>query len=466
MSQVSVLLLSSDPSLIESCQGVVASLADLRLVVQSQGEGVTSYLQREPIALVLIHVTEEHDAREAGRLLHAIRLMQQPVAVVVLGERHDPAQVLNLLREGAADFLSRPLDLSRLAYLTDTLTVRARYARVRPDLVAEGSPEVARDLHAAGVGPLAEQIYRVAPQDTTLLLGGETGTGKTRLARLIHELSPRREQPFMVVNCAALAASLMESEMFGHIRGAFTGADRERIGKFAAAGRGTLLLDDIDSLPLTLQAKLLRVVEERVFEPVGSNRSQPVEARLIAASNRSLEQDVEAGRFRTDLYYRLNVIAFYLPPLRERPHAIPDLVAGFLAEIAARSGRPVVAIAAEALHALEGHGWPGNIRELRNVIERAVALCPGDRIELSSLPESIGSAVWNPPPRCSVSVDEPIDILPGSPLDLAKGKLEAARITEALRKHRNNRFRAAAELGISRMTLYRKLHKYGLINAV
>jgi two-component system response regulator HydG len=466
MSPVSVLLLSSDSSLIESCHGVVASLADLRLVVQPHEDGIASYIRREAIALVLIHVAGEHEARETGRLLQAIALMQQPVAVVVLGEHHDPAQALSFLRQGAADFLSRPLDLSRLAYLTDTLTVRARYARVRPEPVPAVSPEIARSLQAAGVGPLAEQIHRVAPQDTTLLLGGETGTGKTRLARLIHELSPRREQPFMVINCAALAPTLMESEMFGHVRGAFTGADRERVGKFAAAGRGTLLLDDVDALPPTLQAKLLRVVEDRVFEPVGSNRSQPVEARLIAASNRLLDDEVEAGRFRSDLYYRLNVIAFHLPPLRERPHAIPELVTGFLAEIATRNGRAVPAIAADALQALESYRWPGNIRELRNVIERAVALCPGERIELRNLPESLYAAAWNPVSCPSADAEEVVDVVTDSSLDRARGRLEAARITEVLRKHRNNRFRAAAELGISRMTLYRKLHKYGLINAV
>jgi two-component system response regulator HydG len=466
MSQVSLLLLSSDPSLIESCQGVIASIADLRLVVQPPGEEVDSYLERAEIALVLIHVTGERDAKQAGRVLRAIALMQQPIAVVVLGERHDPAQVLSFLRQGAADFLSRPLDLSRLAYLIDTLTVRARYARTRPDPIAQLSNEIALDLRSAAMGPLVEQIHRVAPQDTTLLLGGETGTGKTRLARLIHELSPRREQPFVVVNCAALAASLMESEMFGHVKGAFTGADRDRVGKFAAAGRGTLLLDDVDSLPLTLQAKLLRVVEERTFEPVGSNRSVPVEARLIAASNRALEQEVEVGRFRTDLYYRLNVIAFYLPPLRERPSAIPNLVAGFLAEIAARNGHPLRGISADALRALESYGWPGNIRELRNVIERTVAFCPGDRIQLSNLPESICSEGWNPSSAGSSPVQEPVDSTAVSVLGHAKGELEAAHIAAALRKHGNNRFRAAAELGISRMTLYRKLHKYGLINAV
>src|SRR4051794_32538795 len=245
---------------------------------------------------------------------------------------------------------------------------------------------------SAGMALLVEQVRRVAPQQTTVLLGGETGTGKTRLARLLHELSPRREQPFLVVNCGALSATLIESELFGHVRGAFTGADRDRVGKFADAGRGTLLLDDVDALPPAVQAKLLRVVEERLFEPVGSNRAQPAQARLIVASNRRLEEEVAADRFRQDLYYRLNVVSFHLPPLRERLELLPALADKFVAEFAARNGRAVRGVSPEALRALAGHDWPGNIRELRNVIERAVALCPGDVIGTEELPPPLHAA--------------------------------------------------------------------------
>ena len=247
-----------------------------------------------------------------------------------------------------------------------------------------------------------EQVRRVATQDTTILLGGETGTGKTRLARHIHELSPRRDLPFLVINCGALSASLIESEMFGHVKGAFTGADRDRTGKFAEVERGTLLLDEIDSLPLALQAKLLRAVEERIFEPVGSNKSLPVQARLIAASNRPLDQEAAAGRFRLDLYYRLNVVSFTLPPLRDRREMIAHLASNFIAEFAARSGREIDGISAEALRALQAHDWAGNIRELRNVIERAVVLCPGREIQVDDLPEQFhrnGTAVSSRSPR-------------------------------------------------------------------
>ena len=265
------------------------------------------------------------------------------------------------------------------------------------------APEMA-GLEMAG---LAEQIRRVAPQDITLLFTGETGTGKTCLARTVHELSPRRGQPFLVVDCGSLSPSLIESEIFGHVRGAFTDANRDRAGKLAAAGGGTLLLDEVNSLPLTSQAKLLRAVDDRVFEPVGSNTTQPLRARLIAASNVPLDREVEAGRFRSDLYYRLNVVGFRLPPLRDRRQAIAPLVAQFVMEFAARNRPDVRGLARAAMRALEEYAWPGNIRELRNVIERAVALCAGPEVLLRDLPEAVrGTATVVR--RASYSADQPL----------------------------------------------------------
>jgi DNA-binding NtrC family response regulator len=312
-------------------------------------------------------------------------------------------------------------------------------------------------------GPPAEQVMeqvrRVAPQSATILLSGETGTGKTRLARLLHELSPRRDQPFLAVNCGALTASLIESELFGHAKGAFTGADRDRQGKFAEAGRGTLLLDEIDSLPLPLQPKLLQALEERVYEPVGSNKSRPLQARLVVASNRRLDREVEAGRFRADLYYRLNVVGFYLPPLRERRSLIPALAEKFVREFAARDARPVRGLTPAALQALQRHDWPGNVREVRNVVERAVALCAGAEVDLGDLPEALRA---DRPDAAAAPAALPGSAEAGT-LAQAKGEAEAQRIAQALQKHKNNRLRAAAELGISRMTLYKKLHRYGLL---
>jgi len=323
------------------------------------------------------------------------------------------------------------------------------------------------------------------------MLGGETGTGKTHLAGVIHRLSPRRDQPFLTINCGALAANLIESEMFGHVKGAFTGADAERTGKFAAVGRGTLFLDEIDSLPPELQAKLLRVVEERAFEPVGSNKTMRLRARLIVASNRPLEREMAAGRFRPDLYYRFNVVAFEIPPLRQRCPLIPALARSLLAEFASRAGRRIDAIASEAMQALLAHSWPGNVRELRNVIERAVALCTGDVIGLDDLPEHIhatGQAMAADPtpksvPGAAPSPSEVPAVVPFSShvgdlrsgeeqpssgrslLADSKERTEQLLIAQALERNGWNRLRAAAELGISRMTLYKKLHKYGLMGA-
>ncbi len=309
-----------------------------------------------------------------------------------------------LLRLGAADYLTRPLNLGRLTYLVEKHTLEARIClpAERPAqkgiaTIGEQDPFVYDG--GAATGQLMAQVRVIAPQDATVLLGGETGTGKTRIARLIHELAHRHKEPFLTVNCGCVSENLIASEMFGHTFAArFTGADRERNGKFAEVGAGTLLLDDIDALPLSLQPQLLRVLEERVFEPVGSNRSQPLRARLVVASNRSLEQEVAAGRFRSDLFYRLSVIGLFLPPLRESRGIIPQVANKFLVQFATANARPIRKITPAALSALQAHDWPGNVRELRNVIERAVALCPRESIDLDDLPNLIPARRQQGPP--------------------------------------------------------------------
>jgi DNA-binding NtrC family response regulator len=308
-------------------------------------------------------------------------------------------------------------------------------------------------------------VRRVAAMSSTVLLSGETGTGKTRMARLIHDLSPRRGQPFLVINCGALSANLIESEMFGHIKGAFTGADRDRVGKFAEVGSGTLFLDEIDSLPPDLQAKLLRAVEDRVFEAVGSNKTIEMHARLIVASNRDLEREVARGRFREDLYYRLNVVGFTLPPLRERPEVIAGLASRFLEQLAAQCDRRLRGFSAAALLYLESYLWPGNVRELRNVIERAVVLGIGEQIGIEDLPAAVrGDRTAEFQPLVHPLFEEAP--APTSPtLGAVRAEAEQERILEALAKNRNNRVQTARDLGISRMTLYKKLHKYGLMVA-
>jgi two-component system response regulator HydG len=405
-------------------------------------------------------------------------LGNRSAGVLVVTEVHNPAQGLALLRLGVIDYLTRPLDLNRLSYLIELLLVSARIedrqsrSGVAEDRSVErvGSrAEPCLDGRAAEPDRLMEQVRQIAPLETTVLLEGETGTGKTRLGAVIHSISPRRDAPFVVVNCGALSVSLIESEMFGHVRGAFTGADTDRAGKFAEAGRGTLFLDEIDSLPLPVQSKLLRAVEERVFEPVGSNRSRTLDARLIAASNRPLKDEVAAGRFRADLYYRLNVVAFSMPPLRQRVSAIPALAQEFLTDYSAKTGRNVEGIAPEALERLLGHSWPGNIRELRNVLERAVALCKEPIIGLVDLPAALQQrAPASAAPTGSIAKAAQVGraaVTRSSSLAQTKAVAESGVIAEALQRNGGNRLKAAAELGISRKTLYQKLYKYGLLGS-
>ena len=298
--------------------------------------------------------------------------------------------------------------------------------------------------------PLAERLAVAAEHDVTVLLTGATGTGKTHLARLIHDCSPRRHGPFVTVPCGALAAPLIESEFFGHVRGAFTGANRDKEGKFTAAGQGTLLLDEVDSLSLDKQAGLLRAVETGEYEPVGSNHTQRSGCRVLAASNSDLKKLMEQGRFRRDLYHRLNVLSLYLPPLGERTEDIAPLARALTARFGARYRTGPCAISPEALTLLECYPWPGNLRELENVIQHAVLLSRGPTVLPRHLPEEVRQ--------------HPVLTSCGPGTARSRGELfERGLIQRALAKHACNHSRAARELGISRTTLYKKLRKYGVV---
>src|SRR5262245_31753261 len=364
MKDPKTLLVSQDSSLIESVGGVISAMRVFGLEVVGDIEtACNEILDHDRILVILVHLDGRTNVAGLTRILQAAAQTGRPLVTIVICEHERPEQALALTRLGVADCLSRPVNLSRLSYLIDALTIEARYGIRREAAPEPGLGEVLSlgddppflFLPGGRIGRTVEQIKRIAPLETTVMIGGETGTGKTHLAGVIHRLSPRHDEPFLTINCGALAANLIESEMFGHVKGAFTGADAERTGKFAAVGRGTLFLDEVDSLSPELQAKLLRVVEERVFEPVGSNKSLRLQARLIVASNRPLEREVAAGRFRADLFYRFNVVAFELPPLRERVLLIPTLARTLLAESAARNGRQIEAIAPAAMRALASH---------------------------------------------------------------------------------------------------------------
>jgi DNA-binding NtrC family response regulator len=295
-----------------------------------------------------------------------------------------------------------------------------------------------------------EVVQQVAPTRATVLVTGESGTGKELIAKALHQLSPRAKQPFVAVHCAALSATLLESELFGHERGSFTGAHERRIGRFELAQGGTLFLDEIGEIDQTIQVKLLRFLGERTFERVGSNKTLSADVRLVAATNKHLEEMVKAGKFREDLFFRLRVVEIELPPLRERTGDIPLLAYAFLKEFAQENGKPVNDFTADALEAMMNFSWPGNVRELRTAIEHAVVLSRSDRIALRDLPPSI---------RSSGVVSE-AKLLQGK--DLTVKDAEKQLITRALKETGGNRTRAAQKIGMSRRTFHRKLHEYHL----
>jgi transcriptional regulator with PAS, ATPase and Fis domain len=300
---------------------------------------------------------------------------------------------------------------------------------------------------------LIERLALVAEHDVPVLLTGETGTGKTRLARIIHDCSPRADQPFVTVPCGALPPLLIESELFGHVRGAFTGADRSRMGKLAAAGRGTLLLDEIDTLGLEQQAKLLCVLDNGEYQPVGGNDALRRACRIVAASNANLEERVRSGKFRSDLYYRLLVMPFHMPPLRGRVRDIAPLARDLAARYAAQFGKEPADISPEALADLESYSWPGNIRELDNVVRQAVLLSRSAVLLPCHLPAWVRKGAVHVKPPATAA---------GNPLGDEREAAEWGLIRRVLAVHGRSRADAAQELGISRVTLYKKMKKYGL----
>jgi DNA-binding NtrC family response regulator len=359
------------------------------------------------------------------------------------------------MRGGAFDVMLKPVNPDALVEVLRRAVGLRDLARENALLREQVAASATFDGVVAESGPMRralEMVRRVAPTWATVLVTGESGTGKELVARLLHAHGPNPKGPFVAVNCAALPEGLLESELFGHARGAFTGAVRERRGRFEEADGGTLFLDEVGEMAPALQVRLLRVLQEREIVRVGENAPRKVEVRLVAATNRDLAAEAKAGRFREDLYYRLQVVPIHLPPLRDRPEDVPALVERLVRETAARHGRPGVRVSREALERLRAHAWPGNVRELANAVERAVLLCQGDLVKVGDLPD----AVLAPSERAASSTP------PRETLEQAVESLERAWIRAALERAGGVGTRAAAELGIDERVLRYKRKKLGL----
>ncbi|MGD9763641.1 MAG: sigma-54-dependent transcriptional regulator [Candidatus Binatia bacterium] len=327
-------------------------------------------------------------------LLPELLAARPDLGIVIITAYATIDTAVEAIRRGAWDYLPKPFTPVQVRHVVEQLATRRQLARRLADVEQQlrgAAPEVRFDTAAPAMRAVLDVVPRVAASDATVLLRGENGTGKGVLARRVHEASPRRDRPFVVVNCPTLSEELLASELFGHVRGAFTGAVRDQIGRVGAADGGTLFLDEIGEISPGLQAKLLRFLQDRQFERVGDTVTRSADVRILAATNRALEADVRAGRFREDLLYRLNVLELRVPPLRERREDILPLAEGFLAFFARAAKRPTQTLSPDAAAALRDYPWPGNVRELRNAIERALILWPGQVIEPAALPERIAA---------------------------------------------------------------------------
>jgi len=439
-----ILIVDDDSALREGLAETVADLGHRPLPAASGAEAL-ALMKTEPVSAVLLDLRMPGDLDGMETLARICALKARP-PVTVLTAFASPANTIEAMRLGAHDHLTKPVGRSELAAALD-----AMLSSVRPD-PDDGNPEGGLIGSSVGMRRVQKTIGLVADTDSTVLIQGETGTGKEEVARALHAYSARRGRPFVPVNCAAIPPDLLESELFGHVRGAFTGAVVDRAGAFHQAEGGTLFLDEIGDMPPPMQAKILRVIQDRMVTPLGG-RSGRVDVRLIAATHRDLPVLVDQGRFRADLYYRLNVVPILLPPLRERLADIVPLAEHFLGP----SGKRLSAGAASRLLA---YGWPGNVRELRNTVERAAVLVrcgviAADAIDLPTARAAPLSGDGGAPGGW------PADWLAGD-LPGAVARLERTMIAVALREADGNRARAARRLGIQRQLLYAKIERYGL----
>jgi two-component system response regulator HydG len=385
-------------------------------------------------------------------VLEAARRKEPAVEVIVFTGNASIETAVDAMNRGALTYLAKPLNLAELRVVVRRAIERVKLERRTVELERRLESRYGYEA-IVGNSPKMQRVFEImrqaAPTSATVLILGESGTGKELIAKTIHQNSPRRNQPFVALNCAALSEGILESELFGHEKGAFTGAIQQRKGRFEYAHRGTLMLDEVGDMPLATQIKLLRVLEEREIMRVGSNVPIKVDVRLIAATNQDLEQLVRDGRFRQDLYFRLKVVTIHVPPLRERLGDIPLLVERFVEEFSRVHGKLVQGISLEARRVLNAYAWPGNVRELKNAIEHMVVISKGPILEADDIPDYIRGA--KPEPRA-------VEGLAGLSLE----DVERELIRHTLAFTQGNREQAAKMLGIGERTLYRKINKYGL----
>jgi two-component system response regulator PilR (NtrC family) len=394
-------------------------------------------------------------------LLSIVKQRSARTEVIVMTAHGGVDSAIEAMKRGAYDFVTKPFATSELRALVQKALEKgallAENERLRAQLARERGCELLG--RSEGMRRIFDLVQRIAGARTTVLITGESGTGKERIARAIHEASDRRDKPLLVVNCGAIPEALMEAELFGHEKGAFTGAVSSRLGIFREAEGGAVLLDEIGELPPALQVKLLRVLQERRVRGVGASGEVPIDVRVMAATNRNVEEDVRAGRFRQDLYYRLNVIRIEVPPLRERREDIRLLAEHFLARCAAEQNKTIRGFSPDALRALEGYAFPGNARELENVVERAVALATGQTIGLGDLPREVSGAAAQPTPALVGLPDE------GCNLDEVLGEVERRLLLQALDRSGGVRTQAAKLLGVTLRSLRYRLQKHALGDA-
>ena len=387
-------------------------------------------------------------------VLAAVKARDPQLPVVLMTAQASMQSAIQAVNEGAFYYIQKPF---RNDDLVAILRRAAEHRRLKIENVTLKQEIQRRERSSAGQKPtgvsrswlkVLEMVETVAPTDSTVLVTGESGTGKEVIARYLHDLSPRADNSFLSINCGALPESLLESELFGHVKGSFTGAVKDRAGLFTAANKGTFFLDEIGETTAATQVKLLRVLQQREVIPVGGTESQPIDVRMIAATNRDLEDEIKRGSFRSDLFYRLNVIAIHLPPLRDRRDDISVLAMKFLSKVTASRPSTPSRLTDDALDAMQAYDWPGNVRELENAMERAVILATGDAIGVEALPERVTARRAEPLVAERAIVNPTLDAI------------ERAYIMWVLQSEGGNKSRAASTLGIDASTLYRKLARY------